>query len=89
MGDFNSSVTRVWPVFDHLLNADPTGSSCLPSLLALGSRTSLVGRDTLLNPGPLLPRLSRFDRKLPAPIARALGPDRAMRTSTGQRVTQI
>jgi hypothetical protein len=35
MGKFNSSKTRVKPVFDRLLHKDPTGQSWLPVLLAL------------------------------------------------------
>ena len=40
MGKYNSSMTRVRPVFNALYDRDPTGRSWLPFLLALGSRSS-------------------------------------------------
>jgi hypothetical protein len=42
MGEYNSSVTRVWPVFDWLFQDDPTGAKWLPPLLKLGSRADKV-----------------------------------------------
>src|SRR6266545_2866910 len=42
MGKQDSSKTRVAPVFDQLLAADPTGQSWLNRLLSLGSRTDIV-----------------------------------------------
>ncbi len=38
MGENNSSTTRVAPVFDQLVAADPTGAGWLDGLVALGSR---------------------------------------------------
>jgi hypothetical protein len=38
MGKFNSSATRVAPIFDRLFAADPSGSTWIPGLLKLGSR---------------------------------------------------
>ncbi len=40
MGRFNSSKTRVVPVFDALYQRDSSGSSWLPALAALGSRAA-------------------------------------------------
>ena len=42
MGQFNSSLTRVQPVFDWLVDSDPTGRSWLLRLLQLGSRASAI-----------------------------------------------
>ena len=35
MGNANSSVTRVWPVFDTLLDLDPSGQSWLLDFLKM------------------------------------------------------
>lgn len=53
MGKFDSSKTRVVPVFDHLLQSDRSGRSWLPQLLRLGSRAdcALIPRHS----GELLP----------------------------------
>ena len=40
MGIYNSSRTRVVPVFDRLHERDPTGTQWLPTLLELGDRVS-------------------------------------------------
>jgi hypothetical protein len=42
MGELNSSVTRVWPIFDWLFRSDPTGLAWLSPLLCLGSRAGEV-----------------------------------------------
>jgi hypothetical protein len=42
MGQYNSSLTRVQPVFDWLVDSDPTGRSWLLRLLQLGSRASEI-----------------------------------------------
>jgi hypothetical protein len=44
MGEFNSSVTRGWPVFDWLFQSDPTGAAWLTRLLHLGSRAAKHGK---------------------------------------------
>jgi len=44
MGTYDSSRTRVAPVFDALMDRDPTGQTWLLPLLELGSRS--VGRLT-------------------------------------------
>ena len=72
MGEANSSVTRVWPVFDSLFAADPSGVQWLKGLLRMAPRFN--GSD----PGPLLPRLSNFDQKLPRNMKKVLG-ERATR----------
>jgi hypothetical protein len=78
MGEFNSSVTRVWPVFDSLFHGDGTGTTWLTSLLKLGSRAALVDQQIIhSNPGPILPKLARFERPLPGAIRKVLGAARA------------
>lgn len=51
MGKKNSSHTRVEPVFDALMDKDPTGGSWLPQLLQMGSRST--GRTGNLAAGSL------------------------------------
>jgi hypothetical protein len=78
VGDYNSSITRVWPVFDSLFRADPTGTAWLRSLLKLGSQATRADRRIIhSNPGPLLPELARFELALPGPLKEVLGPRRA------------
>jgi hypothetical protein len=74
MGEFNSSVTRVWPVFDFLFAQDATGLTWLKSLLSLGSEGRALAQKDY---GPLLPSLALVEKALPAAIARAIGPERA------------
>jgi hypothetical protein len=62
VGQFNSSITRVWPVFDTLLSRDPTGSNWLATLLSLAP-TPFSGKV-----GTLLPAVSCFDRPIPRSI---------------------
>jgi hypothetical protein len=70
MGKFDSSKTRVAPIFDQLLAADPSGASWLPGLLRLGNRASEA-----FNPEPV-PRLvdghrptwGNAELSLPAPL---------------------
>ena len=76
MGQFNSSVTRVWPIFDCLLAQDATGVAWLKSLLSLGSKISALAQK---DHGPLLPDLARVEKSLPASVLRAVGPERAQR----------
>jgi len=52
MGKYDSSRTRVVPVFDALMERDSSGNSWLPRLLQLGSLSS--GRLEGLVPGPLV-----------------------------------
>jgi hypothetical protein len=42
MGKYNSSATRVVPVFDALMDRDPTGADWFPYLLRVGSRARLI-----------------------------------------------
>jgi hypothetical protein len=68
MGKYDSSRTRVVPVFDELTASATPSSPWLPPLLHLGSRsTQLVGFD----PGPLLPNHGKFwgktEKRLDAP----------------------
>ena len=52
MGKYDSSRTRVAPVFDHLMSRDASASTWLQPLLALGSYSTQMAD---FNPGPLLP----------------------------------
>ena len=53
----NSSITRVRPVFRHLLGKDPTGASWLSQVLRL-SKSSGLSATTRSEPGTLLPAVS-------------------------------
>lgn len=71
MGQYDSSQTRVAPLFDALLARDASGHSWLDPLLALGSRSDIVatvpkGQRLVTNHGP---RWGDFEAKLPAPAA--------------------
>lgn len=82
MGDRNSSVTRVWPVFDRLFDQDPSGKSWLVPLLRLGSRSGEAMSSILREHGPLLPELARFDCAMPGSLNRVLGVHRLERLNT-------
>lgn len=79
MGEMNSSVTRVWPVFDCLLSNDPTGEKWLAPLLQLGSLSDNASTAILKAPGPLLQELGRFELDIPGPLAKVLGAVRSER----------
>jgi hypothetical protein len=71
MGKYDSSRTRVAPLFDALLERDVSGQSWLDALLQLGSRAEVVAtlpvRQRLVaNHGP---RWGDSEAKLPAPIS--------------------
>ena len=53
----NSSITRVRPVFGHLLGKDPTGASWLSQVLRL-SKSSGLSATTRSEPGTILPAVS-------------------------------
>ena len=65
MGVFNSSITRVWPVFEFLLHRDALGTEWFPKLLRLANASTCIGDSSAHAPGPLLPHVSRSERKLP------------------------
>src|ERR1700680_1033960 len=71
MGNANSSVTRVWPVFDTLFYLDPSGQSWLLDFLKMAP--GFPDADL----APLLPTLSKY-KKLPRNFKAVLG-DRAAR----------
>jgi hypothetical protein len=56
-GRFNSSITRVRPVFMALIEADATGRSWLPALLELCPRCDRLPLGVRDEPGVLLPEL--------------------------------
>ena len=70
MGKFNSSTTRVAPVFDRLYAADATGASWLPTLLDIGRHDVVATRrgqppQLVANHGA---RWGRLELSLPAPL---------------------
>lgn len=74
MGKFNSSITRVWPVFDLLLDRDANGTTWLKDLLRLAPKSPLK-QELLARPlGNLLPHLSEFTRPIPRNLRKELGP---------------
>ena len=83
MGKFDSSRTRVAPVFDHLFASDPSGAAWLDRLIALGSRVQSVpavptGQRLVDAHGP---RWGRHEASLRAPrtllahLVRTITPD--------------
>lgn len=82
MGERNSSVTRVWPVFDFLFHADSSGQAWLSALLHMGSRVAQVDSTVLDSLGMLEPDLSDFNRTPSGPIKRVLGPIRVEQLGT-------
>jgi len=57
IGKFNSSITRVRPLFQRLLSADATGQSWLPKILKLGTDNQKLARTLSINTGPLVPEV--------------------------------
>jgi hypothetical protein len=74
MGDRNSSITRVWPVFDYLFADDPTGESWLRQLIGLAPSTSI--RDALLSTPlrPISANLGQLGRRIPSNVKKHLTP---------------
>ena len=79
MGEMNSSVTRVWPVFDCLLSNDPTGEKWLAPLLQLGSLSGNASTAIIEQPGPLLQELARFELSIPRSLSKVLRKERKER----------
>jgi hypothetical protein len=69
LGQFNSSITRVWPIFDTLLSRDPTGSEWFNRLLALAPTTYSSKVGTLLS------EVGQFDKPIPRSMRRDLSAD--------------
>jgi hypothetical protein len=65
----DSSITRVRPFFQPLLQRDPSGLSWIPTLLRLGNADPDFGDELARHCGPLLPWVSR----------RRIRPDRSLR----------
>lgn len=86
MGQYNSSVTRVWPVFDYLFHKDPTGGSWLPKLMALG-RADAAAR--FGNLGHLNVALARFEKAVPPPVRRAIGGEAARKLATIRNAFEV
>jgi hypothetical protein len=76
MGIFNSSVTRVWPVFDTLFAADSVGTYWLLPLLQAGHLFSHSSLYPLNDVGSILPQLCEFDLPISGELAKVMGPDR-------------
>ena len=86
MGQYNSSVTRVWPVFDYLFRKDPTGGSWLPNLVALGGADASAQFRAL---GNLDAALTRFERAVPPPVIRAIGGEAARMLGTIRNAFEV
>jgi len=56
---FDTSITRIRPFFQPLLQRDPRGESWLPELLLLGHAQPRYARELVKNCGPLLDWVSR------------------------------
>jgi hypothetical protein len=67
-GQYNSSLTRVQPVFGELLRRDGTGASWLPTLLRLATKNRDQAEVLAENPGALLSDRC-FETGLPPPEA--------------------
>jgi hypothetical protein len=79
VGDQNSSVTRVWPVFDAMIHRDSAGVEWVAGLMRCGSRARDVDHGILADSRPLRPECSRLEKALPGPLRKALGPERVAR----------
>jgi hypothetical protein len=77
MGEMNSAVTRVWPVFDCLFHQDPSGQKWLSRLLHMGSRHRQVDQAILETTDALVDETATRDRDLSGPLKKVLRPDRA------------
>jgi hypothetical protein len=55
MGKYDSSLTRVQPVFTTLLNRDPSGESWLPILFDLASQSTTHVKASLGHIGKIIP----------------------------------
>lgn len=73
MGVYNSSITRVWPVFEHLFHRDASGVTWLPKLLDMANATSSLRQVGAGVPGPLLPDVGKVERALPSAVRKDLG----------------
>jgi hypothetical protein len=79
VGQYNSSLTRVRPVFRELFSLDPTGQEWLPQLLLLATDNVALATRMAKHPGMLDPDLLKkrsyhggeleacFERSLPPP----------------------
>ena len=70
MGPFNSSATRVRPLFSALRARDPQGMTWLPKLLALAPNSDIFsGTNLRENPGPIIDIQLDPEKKLLPPEA--------------------
>jgi hypothetical protein len=76
MGIRNSSITRVWPVFDLLFAEDSSGKTWLPGLIHLAPNKKLATQLTA-QLSSLLPKLAKLGREIPANLLRELSPAQA------------
>jgi len=72
MGQFNSSITRVWPMFDLLFARDSTGSGWLWDLINLAPNRTLAAEISVRR-SALVPKLARLGRKIPGNLLKELG----------------
>ncbi len=75
MGEFNSSITRVWPVFETLLASDPTGKQWLGELMRLATLSRKPPQSFQQPVGSILPACISPNRPIPGIMRRVLGPD--------------
>lgn len=59
MGKYDSSLTRVQPFFDQLLDRDPAGAEWLPLVLRAMPRAEVIPEGLLNDPGQILPELAQ------------------------------
>jgi hypothetical protein len=69
MGTFDSSLTRVQPVFDHLYRSDPTGGSWLERLLSLPAYGNPLQLPEGCKPEITAHHWGKSEKKLDPPVA--------------------
>jgi len=77
VGEKNSSITRVWPVFDCLFHMDSSGKSWLINLLQMGSQVDRADPRIFNKQGSLFPKLVLYECELSGPLKNVLGTTRA------------
>jgi hypothetical protein len=68
VGQFDSSLTRVQPVFDQLWEGDPSGATWLPALLRATAHADRVPGPLLADPGTLTAK-PEFEHRIAPPDA--------------------
>lgn len=68
MGKYDSSLTRVQPVFEMLLKRDPSGKSWLPTLMNLAEQSSDHDHNLGSQIGNIIPKKRFFEVPIPPPV---------------------